>query len=156
MCCKCNTAHPDGSLTGESLLGSGRTEDLMIRQFKRRLQRVFPTWDRASPGCWKLRRRGGRRLACHYFNNREMALVLERLKTQHSHSLGVCRMMRNGTPGGPHWRRAGTFALIALPRRGRTGFRPIPLLQPMRWIHWFESRPPAIARTTVRLLQPCR
>jgi len=115
----------------------------------------IPTWDRASPYCWKLRRRGGMRPACELRQQPGDAPAFERLRTQRSHSRSGRGMRCNTT-----WRAALAaqrhIPLMALPRRGRTGLRPIPLLQSIRWIHWFESRPPEMARTTVRLLRPTR
>ena len=90
----------------------------------------------------------------NYVNNRRCT-GFERLRTQRSHSRSGRGMRCNTT-----WRAALAaqrhIPLMALPRRGRTGLRPIPLLQSIRWIHWFESRPPEMARTTVRLLRPTR
>ena len=81
------------------------------------------------------------------------APVFERLRTQRSHSLSGRGLMCNTT-----WRAASAAvtSLMALPRRGRTGPRPIPWLQSIPWIHWFESWPPEMAHTTVRRLQLSR
>ena len=145
---------PAECLTGEPLLNSWRTEDLNIRQFS-----GCSGSGLAQPASqlWTVHlRRVGNCVGvapcvppANYVNNRE------RLRTQRSHSRSGRGMRCNTT-----WRAALAaqrhIPLMALPRRGRTGLRPIPLLQSIRWIHWFESRPPEMARTTVRLLRPTR